>query len=219
MTKFLPARDLAIRMLAETRRRKFGLDGSFRGHFHDTTFRILSMSQLAVLTDDRELLSFAKKAYEFARTQGSPLVGFYPEAVGQNPATQETCALSHLPGIAANLSLAGVGDYWDDIDRLARNQLAENQMTDSDWLYAMAKEIPLYKTPTPQDYDGVRNVGKRLLGSFAAYASVNDFFMPFNRAPGPMVGCCTGNGARALYYVWEHILHERKGQSLREPSS
>ena len=211
VTKFPRARDLAARMLAETRRRKFGSDGSFQGHFHDTTFRILSMAQLAALTDDRELLGFAKKAYEFARTQGSPLVGFYPEAVGQNPATQETCALSHMPGIAAILSLAGMGDYWDDIDRLVRNQLVENQMTDSDWLYAMAKEIPPYGTPTPQNYDGVRNVGKRLLGSFAAYASVNDFFMPFNRAPGPMVGCCTGNGARALYYVWEHILHERKG--------
>jgi hypothetical protein len=211
VTGFGPARDLAGTLLERTRARHFRPDGSFRGHFHDTTFRILAMAQLGALTHDAELLGFARKAYEYARTQGWPLVGFYPETTGQVPATQETCALSHMPGIAATLSLAGEGDYWDDIDRLARNQLVENQLTDYAWLYKLAGQIPDYHAPTPEHYDGIRDVGRRLAGSFAGFASANDYFMPFNRAPGPTVGCCTGNGARALYYVWEHILGMRGG--------
>jgi hypothetical protein len=210
--KFEPARQLAYRMLQSTRTQRFHEDGSFDGHFHDTSFRILAMAQLAVACGDPELLEFSRKAYEFARGKGSRTVGFYPETTRQNPQVQETCALTHMPGIAAILSNAGVGDYWDDVDRMARNQLVENQLTDSEWLYKMAAEIPDYHTPTPANYDGLRNVGPRLLGSFAGFASANDYFTPVSHAPGPMVGCCTGNGARALYYVWKNIVREKEGR-------
>jgi hypothetical protein len=212
VTHFEPARELAYRMLQNTRVRRFHEDGSFDGHFHDTTFRILSMAQLATLTGDNDLLEFSRRAYEYARSQGSRTVGFYPETTHQNPQVQETCALTHMPGIAAILSLAGVGDYWDDVDRMARNQLAENQLTDYDWVYKMAESIPDYHTPTPANYDGLRDVGHRLLGSFAGFASANDYFTPLSHAPGPFVGCCTGNGARALYYVWENIVREKDGR-------
>jgi hypothetical protein len=211
-TRFDPARKLAERMLARERTTRFGADGSFDGHFHDTTFRILEMAQLAAATGNKELLDFSRRAYEFARSKGSRTVGFYPEGTRQNPQVQETCALTHMPGIAATLSNAGAGDYWDDVDRLARNQLVENQLTDYEWVFKMARDIPDYHTPTPDNYDGTRDVGRRLLGSFAGFASANDYFMPVGRAPGPFVGCCTGNGARALYYVWENIVREKEGR-------
>jgi hypothetical protein len=56
VTKFDPARQLAYRMLQATRARRFHEDGSFDGHFHDTTFRILAMAQLAAETGDTALL-------------------------------------------------------------------------------------------------------------------------------------------------------------------
>jgi len=46
--------------------------------------------------------------------------------------TCETCSLTDMLELALKLSEAGVGDYWDDIERFARNQLLENQFRDVD---------------------------------------------------------------------------------------
>ncbi|MGH9159727.1 MAG: hypothetical protein ACRD2X_07035, partial [Vicinamibacteraceae bacterium] len=111
----------------------------------------------------------------------------------------------------ALLDRAGKGDYWDDVDSLVRNQMVENQLTDSSFLSSLAETIPNPIMAAPAAYDGTKQVGARLIGGFASYASLNDYFNPLMHAPGPIVGCCTGNGARALYYVWERILQERHG--------
>jgi len=39
-----------------------------------------------------------------------------------------------MAAVAIKLSEAGVGDYWDDVDGYARNQLIENQLIDADEL-------------------------------------------------------------------------------------
>ena len=208
-TGYEPALDLARRVIARTRRLQFNSDGTFGGHFHGTTFKVLAMAELAKVTGDEELMDFVRKSYEFARGKGWPIVGFYPEGIDQDPPIQESCSFTHLPKIAAILSQAGVGEYWDDINQLARNQMIENQLTDYEWLYDLAGQIPNPTVPAPEGYDGKRNVGRRLLGGFASYAGLNDYFTPLMHAPGPIVGCCTGNGARALYYVWYSILTRR----------
>ena len=45
------------------------------------------------------------------------------------------------------------------------------------------------------------NVAERNLGAFAGWPSANDWTMF-----GGIQHCCTGNGARAIYYIWENIL-------------
>ncbi len=213
-TGYEPAREAAARLLEKTRARKFQPDGSFSGHYHGTSFSVLSMAELAVLTGDDELMEFVKSSYEFAVSKGWPLIGFYPEGVNQDPPNGETCSFTHLPKIAILLSRAGKGDYWDDVDQLARNHMIECQLTESDWLYDLGKRIPNPILPSPAGYDGVRDVGRRLIGGFAAFTTLNDYFnLNILHAPGPIVGCCTGNGARSLYYVWRNIL-ERTDDGL-----
>jgi len=206
-TGYEPARKLATRLLAKTRARQFQSNGSFSGHFHGTTMKLLAMAELGALTNDQELLDFVRRSYEFARAKGVPRIGFYPEGIDQNPPVCESCSFTHLPKIASVLSLAGKGDYWDDIDSLVRNQMVENQLTECQWIDELSQSIPCQRLPSPPGYDGTRDVGRRLLGGFASYASFNDYFQLMIHAPGPIVGCCTGNGARALYDVWENILH------------
>ena len=75
-------------------------------------------------------------------------------------------------GIAAKLTRAGVGDYWDDIDRWARNQFAENQLTEGEWIYRLAESMP--KKPVAFN-ETAEHVVKRNMGGFAGWASGNEW--------------------------------------------
>ena len=80
--------------------------------------------------------------------------------------------MADMVGIAAKLSRAGVRDYWDDLDRWTRNQFAENQLTEGEWIYRMAESMP--KKPVAYNETADQLV-KRSLGGFAGYASGNEF--------------------------------------------
>jgi hypothetical protein len=109
--------------------------------------------------------------------------------------------------IALKLTDAGVGDYWDDVDRWTRNQFAENQLTSTDWVYRMAERYP--RQPVPP-YNSGDHVPERNLGAFAGWASGSDWVI------GPehlmIMQCCNGNSIRALYYLWEHMLEYKEGR-------
>jgi hypothetical protein len=49
------------------------------------------------------------------------------------------------------------------------------------------------------------HVPERNVGAFAGWPTANDWGLG-------IMHCCTGNATRALYYIWEHILHHQPGQ-------
>ena len=50
------------------------------------------------------------------------------------------------------------------------------------------------------------------VGAFTGWASVNDW-----SENGGIMHCCTGNGTRAIYYVWENMLqHEGSKDTARD---
>ena len=112
-------------------------------------------------------------------------------------------------GLALKLSAAGWGDYWDDADRWIRNQFAENQLLQADWVYQVAGgELRPCAYPTSTSaIDPVTETGDRVpernVGGFAGWPTANDWYVGHGLG---MMMCCTGNGSRALYYIWEHIL-------------
>jgi hypothetical protein len=182
-----------------------GVDGQLLGgHFHAHSLGLLSMLEYAAAVRDRELLSWCKSSFEWAKTQGSSLVGFFPEMIIPGYPSCESCEVADMIGLAAKLTTAGVGDYWDDIDRWTRNQFAENQLTEGEWIYRMAESQP--KQPVAFNETADR-VAERNLGGFAGWASGNEW-APING----IMHCCTGNSVRALYYIWEHILQQENGQ-------
>ena len=177
---------------------------AFGGHFHNHTIGLLSMVEYAAAVRDRELLEWLRSSYEWAKTQGSSLVGFFPEMIKPNYPSCESCEVADMIGVAVKLSTAGAGDYWDDVDRWARNQFAESQLTEGQWIYRMAESMP--KKPVAFNETADR-VAERNLGGFAGWASGNEWAI---RAG--IMHCCTGNSVRSLYYIWEHIVQHENGR-------
>ena len=183
-------------------------------HFHHNGNAMEALSEYAWASGEAEFGEFAKKCYEYARSlpDSSPLVGFFQEYIDDWPDNRgvidcETCCVVDMMLTALWMTKAGVGDYWDDIDRYMRNQFAEMQMTSGDWITRMTEELS-YRPPG----EGEIAMGstERWVGTFAGWATANDFFA-IGAGPGIM-HCCTGNGSRALYYLWENMLDYNDGE-------
>ena len=94
--------------------------------------------------NDQDTMGFVKSGYEWVKTQGSSLVGFFPEHIipGLPFPVCEGCSVGDMVALGVKMSVAGVGDYWDDVDRWVRNMFAEQQLTQGDWLDRMAASMP-----------------------------------------------------------------------------
>lgn len=217
-TGYLPALDLAGKLVAYVKDHGafFEEDATFIDatrdviHFHDHAIDLLFMLEYAVEADDKDLLEFVKKGYEFGLAHSSPTVGFFPELIEETPVgnpypkaargclVSETCEVADMIALALKLTRLGVGDYWDDADRWVRNQFAENQLTRVDWVDRIPKP---QKRGLVAFHETDDRVAERNLGAFAGWPSANDWTIF-----GGIQHCCTGNGARAIYYIWENIL-------------
>ena len=181
-------------------------------HFHHNGNAMDALAEYALATGDAEFTEFVKNSYHYARSlkDSSPLVGFFPEYIDDWPdergvVDSEGCCVVDMLLTALWLTKAGVGDYWDDIDRFLRNQFAEMQMTSGDWITRMAEKRP--SQPVGADEVAI-GAPDRCTGSFAGWSSANDFYVG---AGNGIMHCCTGNGARALYYLWENMINFREG--------
>jgi hypothetical protein len=197
---------------------EFPEQGNHLIHFHAHTCQIMAALEVVQATGDQELLAAAVRAYDYAVGQGEPLVGFFPEWLGaKHHCTSEICEVADMIAAAVKLSLLGI-DKWDDVDRWVRNQFAEGQLTDIGWL-TDGHLAPIDRSMSPQpgagcqgpDFGTTDRVAERVIGSFAGWPDANDFVQGRGWS---IMHCCTGNGTRALYYVWERIL-TRRDDTLR----
>ena len=235
-----PALSLAGKVNNFLRRYYYGPDGSFlrtpddpmMAHFHAHSNGLLAMEEYAETACDEELMAFVVRSFEYARTlganlvpgeiydydgtPGTGLVGYFPEHVN-SPEWEgsEICEVADMIALALKLSEAGLGDYWDDADRWIRNMFAEGQLLSTDWIYRMPEAGLI--NPGPSDlspsvvspYDSVDRVPERHLGAFAGWPAANDWYV--GNGPGIMQ-CCTINGARTLYWIWERVLRHQDGK-------
>jgi len=175
-------------------------------HFHHNGNAMAALSEYALATRDQEFADFVQKGYECGRSVGWPLVGFFPEYIEDWPDHRpyidcETCCTVDMIMMAINLSKLGQGDYWDDVDRYVRNQLIEMQMKNGDWINQIAAKYP--DTPVGSGEDG-DNIAERVIGSFTGWATANDY-LPVEDE-NFISACCTGNGSRAIFYIWDNML-------------
>ena len=190
--------------LHELRGVAYGKGQEYGGHYHNHTLMLLSILEYAEAVEDVELLDFVKKSYDWAKTQGSDLVGFFPEFIAPDYPNCETCEVADMLAIGAKLSDSGRYDCWDDVDRWYRNQFFESQLKRADWIYRMAESMP----PEPVAYNMTSDrVAERSLGGFAGWAAANDWVQMRG-----IQHCCTGNAARSIFYVWQRILEHEDGQ-------
>ena len=176
-------------------------------HFQHHMVPLLGTLDHALAVGDRDLAGFVRKAFEWARTKGNILVGYFPENIDRVHDEQgsELCEVAGMIGLALKLSAAGVGDYWDDADRWIRNQFAEGQLLKADWAYgAVAKGPKMLDAKFDPIVISCDRVPERNIGAFAGWPTANDWGWG-------IMHCCTGNSTRALYYIWEHMLSYDQG--------
>ncbi len=138
------------------------------------------------------MVAWANRVYLWV-CENTPEFGFLRDGLGLEgffASTCETCGLADLVHLALLLAEAGVGDYWDDIERIARNQLLENQYRDA----ATIRHL----------YPGIDDrVLDMMCGGFECAAYPNRLLTWVG-----VEGCCIGGGLRALYLAWRGSIRD-----------
>lgn len=171
-------------------------DGTYTGHTHSGGVlpTLAGVLRYGLATGDEQMVRRVQRAYEFTISQASAF-GWLPDGIGFPPGYFwgqfcETCALADYLELGILLGEAGLGDYWDVVDRCARNQLLENQFHDVDSFL-------------PSGTDAQVVAAAR--GGFACTATPNSA-LGWDEG---LEGCCIGSGLHALYLVWAHAMSER----------
>lgn len=194
-------------------------------HFHHGLYALMAVWEYALAADDREVMERVNACFQWARQMGEPLIGYFPEMfpdqrfwsyLNWTGKTVEICEVADMIWLALNLTRAGVGDYWDDIDRWVRNVFAEAQLCRLDDFEAIPES---YYNPNPvtKTHQDNRDILKRSLGSFLGWMRANDGLKIVRTEQGDKLSnlaiqhCCTANGARSLYHIWDSILTKEEG--------
>jgi hypothetical protein len=173
------------------------------GHGHSHGISLLAVLEYGLAANDKQMIEFVRSGYEWAKANGSPSIGFFPEWFLPQYDRCETDTIADMLAMAVKMSAAGVADYWDDADRLTRNHFSESQLTTVDWVYSLADRSPR-KQAAWNETGG--HVPDRSVGAFAGWSTANDFNVASPQHPHSIQHCCTGNSARTMYYVWQHIM-------------
>ena len=226
-----PAATLANKLIRYTldEIQYFGEDGSFVAdhklagspwaHFHMHTYTLLAMLEHARLTDDADLLEKVRLGYEYGKSQGNTLLGYFPEYLNSEQQEEsELCEVADMIALAFKLTDAGVGDYIDDADRWIRNMFAEGQLTPERRYWLERYTDPSASTHRESTalgriagsaidpmYQTNDRVIERNVGNFAGWPLANDWGVEIQH-------CCTGNASRTIYFIWDHILGYSSGK-------
>ncbi len=122
----------------------------FWGHFHGTLAALRGLLDYALVADDYRLKSFVRDGYEWAWHNLNPRLGI--------DTSLEGCTTADLTALGIQLSSAGIGDFWDQVDVVVRNALAEAQVTDLDAVRKLSEAGPL----RPKDFTLGRPAGLAL---------------------------------------------------------
>ena len=209
-------------------------------HFHHSLYALMAVCEYASITDDRAMLERVDACYRWAREMGDPLIGFYPEllpgserSLRRQGNSVEICEIADIIWLALHLTKAGVADYWDDVDRWVRNVFTGGQMLDASFLERIPESYFGGLEPRVHPIEDTRDVPERSVGSFFGWMRANDgltvhfseredetLHSTFHGEHGPKLSdrsimhCCTENGSRTLYYVWDSIV-TRDGDEVR----
>ena len=102
---------------------------------------------------------------------------------------------------AHELIACGYAQYWDDLNRFARNQLVENQVRYTGYVVC---------DNTKPDANGItyRDIDRRMLGGFTGGSEPNSISLTRFRS---IAGCCVGTAPVALKTVWDDSVTSENG--------
>lgn len=198
----------------------FGPEGSFEslratapgswdfanGHTHSRLGTIAGILKYGNLMSDKQSFEFGRKAFDWFYDNYCLSNGWCPEFLGRYPIEQEgceTCTLMDIIECCLQLCAAGHEKYWDIIERLVRNQLLEQQITDASF-------IPSSKETSSRTFESYPISGDAVLGGFGGWCGVNDF-IGNNVLSRRLMHCCGPSGIKAIYLAWHNALKWENG--------
>lgn len=176
------------------------------GHSHARLAAIAGTAHWARLSGDRELTDRARRAYDWFVHGHCADFGWSPEFLGRGDIADEACETCVvMDQIHCALAFAEAGDagQYEKVERIARNQLLENQLLDTSCIRSSRA-----KPDTQQS--SFTDVAGRVRGGFAGWAGVNDLIGPSPHSRN-LMNCCGPSGIHALYDVWSRTAHHREG--------
>lgn len=176
-----------------------------RIHFHTNTLIRVAMLEAGIEAYDDELIGMALRGYEYGKSRGQTLMGYFPENLGYDDVhdssfSTESCEVADMIHLGRALSLAGIRDCWDDVDRWVRNIFSEGQLLDAAWAYTYAAREGITEQ---RPYSVTEGVPDRFRGGWSGWITPNDWQ---GSPTASACGCCIGNAARQLYMVWRDMV-------------
>ena len=170
------------------------------GHTHSRLATIAGAIHVGLIEHDHDLITTMKTCYDWFVTNHCCDSGWSPEFLGRYGDANEgceTCAVMDQIKCCLALCDAGYHQYYQQAERIARNQLLENQLLDTH-LFQQSVDKP------DTDLSGYHDVADMVRGGFAGWAGVNDFQGTCANNDN-LMNCCGPAGIRAMYDIWNAI--------------
>ena len=185
------------------------------GHVHSRTAAIWGMIGAGKLSGDETMVEIARKAFEYLdKNWGSDFGWFAENAVIAGREVSEMCTLADVVGFLIDLADLGHTQYWNQIERYARNHLVESQFNNGPEIReAVGESLEQALPDAPDELRVYRDVLARLDGGFAGPIYPDDLFSYYFKSRyNPQAtrtldisGCCSPSGIRTAYLVWNRI--------------
>ena len=195
------ARGMANYVLGPSR--YFNYKMEFFGHVHSAVWFAAGLIKLGRLTGETRYIEKGRGVVDYALSLSSGF-GWLPEYAQWHPIEEEhceTCCIKDVIVAADELIRCGYDEYYDVMNRFARNQLMENQVRYTGYVTC---------DNTLPDANGVtyRDIDKRMLGGFTGGSEPNSISLTRFRS---IAGCCVGTAPVALETVWDRAVTAENG--------
>ena len=182
---------------------RFGSDrpgASQQAHFHMHTYALLAILEYERVTGDTAWLEQVQRGFEYGIAHGDRLLGYFPELLRKR---------------RADLRAGGSGRHDrgpETVRRLDRRLLGRRRPLGAQHVRRGAAAAHRLDRAgrgrcPPSEIDEScqtsEQVAERNLGAFASWPKANDWFDADHFYGRGIMHCCTGNGTRAIYYIWE----------------
>ncbi len=176
------------------------------GHTHSRLATVAGLLRYGRVASDNRIFAVGKKAFDWFYTRHCISTGWCPEFVGNGDIEKEgceTCTLTDAIQCCLELCAKGYDDYWSIIERIAKNQLMEQQLTDTSFIESTDDTYD-------DTFESYHIAADSLIGGFGGWCGPNDFIGP-NESSQWLMNCCGPSGVKALYLVWHNALRWSDG--------
>ena len=156
----------------------------WQGHWHGHLNTLRAILDYAVVTGAPRLMAFVRDGYEWARQMNLARIGYFDS---------QGCGCGRIIGLAVKLSLAGVGDCWEDVDQYIRNHGIEMQIVPGDM-------EPMRGLSEGNLDESVVRLLAKSVGGYAGRLSKDCTWL-----------CCSPHGNVGIFYAWDGTLRYSDG--------